>query len=91
MYNFFDESMIREKMKRVRLPEVENEEIEDMPNDLPESVLLHILSFFDVKYATQLVFCPREGSVFGNLFKLLFCILQDFPLLQNLPNSCQIF
>lgn len=43
---FLKESMIREKMKRVRLREVENE---DMPSDLSEGVLLHILSLFDVK------------------------------------------
>jgi len=51
--NFLGERRIRAKTKRRRLYEVENTDTEDRLSDLPEGVLLHILSFLDAKYAVQ--------------------------------------
>ncbi|AES90503.2 putative F-box domain, leucine-rich repeat domain, L domain-containing protein [Medicago truncatula] len=44
---------IQEKMKKIRQCETENEENEDKLSDLPECVILHILSFLDSKHAVQ--------------------------------------
>jgi hypothetical protein len=47
---------IQEKMKKIRQCETENEESEeneDKLSDLPECVILHILSFLDSKHAVQ--------------------------------------
>jgi hypothetical protein len=57
MSDFLEESSIREKMKRKRKNEDENDESEgneDRLSDLPDGVLLHILSFLSVLIVVSL-------------------------------------
>jgi hypothetical protein len=56
MSDFLEESSIREKMKRKRKNEDENDESEgneDRLSDLPDGVLLHILSFLNTKHVVR--------------------------------------
>ncbi|PNY06506.1 F-box family protein [Trifolium pratense] len=56
MSDFLEESSVREKMKRKRKNEDENDESEgneDRLSDLPDGVLLHILSFLNTKHVVR--------------------------------------
>ncbi|XP_058730955.1 F-box/LRR-repeat protein At4g14103-like [Vicia villosa] len=56
MSDDLEEIMIRERMKKRRLSENQNEEIyenEDRLSDLPDCVILHILSFLNTKHVVR--------------------------------------
>jgi hypothetical protein len=50
MSNTVDEMMIQPATKKVKFGESENE---DRLSDLPESVILHIMSFLNTEYAVR--------------------------------------
>jgi len=50
---FLEESRVCRKTKKRRVYEVENGENEDRLSDLPDGVILHILSFLNTKHVVR--------------------------------------
>ncbi|XP_057450975.1 F-box/LRR-repeat protein At4g14103-like [Lotus japonicus] len=74
MSNSTDEMLIPPNAKRGRNSENENEDNKDRLSDLPDGILLHILSFMNAKYAVQTcILSARWKDLWKHLPTLMLC------------------